>query len=877
MAASLREHEPGTVLTILLLDDDPLSVERIERVRLIGLEDVLGDAAGSVAVANPPGALALAALPALAGKLLEEGAESLMYIGAGQRILGPLAELEALLGKSSLVLVARVGAEHPDPLVAFEGDGARGAFSRELLGFRGGSATNALLSTWPRVFADAGDDGADAVRAWLERLPALSAGVAVLRDAGYGLDPWSLAQRDLGIGSAEALLAGERPVRMFDFSALDPYDPPSLFDGDNRIRLSSTATLGELAERQASEMLAAGFARDFPYAVPYTRLEDGLRLTTTLRTLALSALVEGAVTRSPFREAGRVQLYDFLNQPGERGRAAGLTRLHIAIWEARPALRSSYSHLDGPDGAGFAGWLCVHGIDQEGLVAELLPPTPEVAFRDSNPHVHEGEPRWGVNVAGFFTSELGVGEAARLLIAGLDAGGVPALPIQGNLLPSSRQGSDFAYSLPDEAAYPINIVCINGDGIPVFAREAGGSFFKDRYTIALWWWEVGEPPSSWREAYRFIDEVWVGSQHIYDAIASSSPVPVVRVTLPVIAPELAHRTRSQLGLPEDGFLFLYMHDYHSVAARKNPLGLIEAFKRAFAPGAGAKLVLKSINAELWPQEHERIRQAAGGHPDVELLDAYVSATEKNAMIAHCDCYVSLHRAEGFGLTVAEAMLLGKPVIATRFGGTLEFMNDANSYLVSWEPVLVGEGAYPYPPQGTWAEPDLNEAADLMRRVRAEPAQAAARGERARLDLLEQHSPMAAGRAMARRLSLIHERISDEGLRTLNLPHLPPAQDGKLIEAKIAGAPRIGWDGSRGGGVKEVVYRPVANWARAYAKHQSGVDAELYRAIASVDARLREVAATLQERQQAQHAETLALLRRFGSEIARLRSDRPDES
>ena len=80
-------------------------------------------------------------------------------------------------------------------------------------------------------------------------------------------------------------------------------------------------------------------------------------------------------------------------------------------------------------------------------------------------------------------------------------------------------------------------------------------------------------------------------------------------------------------------------------------------------------MLKSINAAAWPDEHERVALAAAGHPDISLIDAYVSGSEKNAMIAHCDCYVSLHRSEGFGLTAAEAMLLEKPVIATRYGGT----------------------------------------------------------------------------------------------------------------------------------------------------------------------------------------------------------------
>ena len=177
-----------------------------------------------------------------------------------------------------------------------------------------------------------------------------------------------------------------------------------------------------------------------------------------------------------------------------------------------------------------------------------------------------------------------MGEAARLLISGLDARAIPVLPVQGHLVPPSRQGADFAYARIRCAPYPINIVCINGDGVPVFAREAGRAFFKDRHTIALWWWEVGDPPASWSPAYR-VHRRGVGRpQHIYDAIAPTSPVPVVRIELPVVQPAWLPRTRAELGLPEDGFLFLYVHDYHSVAARKNPCGAIEAFRRAFAPG-----------------------------------------------------------------------------------------------------------------------------------------------------------------------------------------------------------------------------------------------------------------------------------------------------
>jgi glycosyltransferase involved in cell wall biosynthesis len=863
LAATLHEHQPDAKLTVLLLGADPKSVDEIEHARLLGLEEVVDAGSGLIAAANPPGALAIAVLPYLAHALLDGGADSLVYLGAGQRVLGALEELTELVSRHQIVLVARSvtdssGAAGDGP--AFAADRSRGAFSRELLALRDGPATRALLAAWPRYFASGDDNGAAAVSAWLSGVPAIAEDVAVLRDPGYGLDPLTLARRPTA-GDDDVLRVADQPARILDFSELDPADPHTCFEGPDRIRLSSAPALAELVDRHAEELLATGYERDSKYPHAFDRLDDGTRLTPTMRTLLVEAIGEGAVTRSPFTGEGRKELYEYCNQPGDRGRSLGLTRLHLAIWEAREDLKLGYPHIDGPDGAGFAGWLCRYGGGEEGLGPALLPPAPELSFRDANPHVHEQEQRWGVNVAGFFTAELGVGEAARLLIAGLDAAEIPALPIQGHLAPPSRQEAQFAHARPDEAAYPINIVCINGDGIPLFAREAGRSFFQDRYTIAMWWWEAGDPPSEWAAAYEFIDEVWVATQHIYDAIAPTSPVPVVRMTLPVLMPQLAQRTRRELGFPEEGFVFLYLHDYHSVAARKNPTGLIEAFRRAFPPGSGAKLVLKSINADTRPEEHERIVLAAGGHPDITLIDGYVSGAEKNAMIANCDCYVSLHRSEGFGLTVAEAMLLAKPVIATRYGGTQEFLNDENAYLVDWEPARIGEGAFPYPPDGVWAEPDLDQAAELMRRVLAEPGQARARGALAREEMLERHSPGVAGAAMKRRLTLIHERMYEQGARSLNLAHLPTTLDGELVPDRIAGAPKISWGRSRLlTYLKWRLQRPVGDWAEAYAEHQRSIDSEMQDEIARIDERLRVLAQTLQDQQQAHHAETLAVLR-----------------
>jgi glycosyltransferase involved in cell wall biosynthesis len=873
MSSTLHEHHPDAELTVLLLDADPDEVADFAGAQLIAAADAVGEQFGLLAAANPAGALSMAVIPHLIRRVLASGDGSVLYVGAGQRVLGLLNALVSLTRDHDVVLVARASVAARS-LIA-QAELGEGAFSWQLLGLRSGTSTSALLDAWPRYFTTEDDEGAGAVRTWIDGIPALVPNVGILRDARYRPDRWSSSVQAPGdfCEMNDELRPDVNSARIIDFGELDAREPQSWFDRPDRVAISSAPELAQLAELHAEQLREAGWSAEGTRQPPYAQLQDGLRLTEAIRALLVNAILVGEVTSSPFVASGRAELYHYLNEPGARGRASGLTRLHMAIWDRRSDLQEAYPHLDGPDGPGFAGWLCAYADEQEGLVPELLPPVPELSYRDADSHAHEDAPRAGVNVVGFFTSELGVGEVARLLIAGLDARRIPALPIQGNLAPPSRQGASFSYADIDDAAYPINVVCVNGDGIPVFAREAGRAFFEDRYTIAVWWWEVGGPPSSWTGAYEFVDEVWVASQYVYDAIAPSSPVPVVKITLPLLLPERVGRTRAQLGLPE-GFVFLYAHDYHSVFARKHPIGLIEAFCKAFAPGSGAKLVLKSINAPTRAHEHERAMHAASRHPDITLIDGYVSAAEKDAMIEQADCYVSLHRSEGFGLTLAEALLMGKPVIATRFGGNMEYMSDENSYLVDYKPTLVGEGVYPYPPDGVWAEPDLDRAAALMRRVFSEREEAQSKGRLARAEMISRHSPDVAGAVMERRLTLIAERMYEEGARSLNLEHLPPLSD--ELRGVAAKPPTINWGRGIASRLKRRALRPLESWILAYVAHETNVDAERRRTISALDDRMRDVARNLKDQQNARHAETMAELRRIKSHLGELAApSRPD--
>jgi len=464
---------------------------------------------------------------------------------------------------------------------------------------------------------------------------------------------------------------------------------------------------------------------------------------------------------------------------------------------------------------------------------------------------HEPALPLGVNLAGYLDATVGVGEAARHLHEALRAAGVAVAPLALHSRDAPREDAP-ASSGAGEAVHPVTIVCANPDGMTGARAELGPGAFEGRHVVGMWWWEAAALPQRWLRAFDLVDEVWAGSRFVADLLAAVSPVPVVHVPLAVPEPVAAAAGREQLGLPA-GFLFGFVYDYASVAGRKNPLGLVEAFARAFPPGADedASLVLKTLGGERFAREHAEVLAAAAAHPRVTVLDRHLPAAEKNALIRELDCYISLHRSEGFGLTIAEAMLLGTPVIATDYGGTRDLLTAFNSLLVDHRLTPIGPGHDPYPAQGEWAEPDLDHAAALMRAALADPEAGRARARRARADVLAHHAPAVAGRAMADRLA-----------RVLTLPHdgrgRPEALDLDGVRERMATGPKAARGADRGprGVVRDAALRAM----RPYTVHQRLVDEELLRALQTIDERVRGLAAGQQA---------------LAAELARLRREREE--
>ena len=345
---------------------------------------------------------------------------------------------------------------------------------------------------------------------------------------------------------------------------------------------------------------------------------------------------------------------------------------------------------------------------------------------------------------------IGLGESARKFTRALDAAGVPYAPAAidlGSVAPA-HPDARAPWLAEAELPFDVSVLWCNPDryGIDVDPATVPGR------RVGRWAWELPALPDEWIAAARWFEEIWTPSRFVADAIRAAVEVPVSVIPMPIerdLAPSLQ---RERWGVARDRTLFLYMFDYHSTTARKNPFGTVEAFARAFPDGAKAALIVKTINAADAPVRHAELQAAAGRHPAIQVTDRVVSGAERSALLAGCDCYVSLHRSEGFGMTIAEAMAHGRPVIATKFGGNTEYMSSRTGYLVRWSPTRVGPEAPPYPEDGLWAEPDLEQAASLMRAVAARPRAAAARGRMGARRIVRAHDPATVGRAIARRLA-----------------------------------------------------------------------------------------------------------------------------
>jgi len=292
---------------------------------------------------------------------------------------------------------------------------------------------------------------------------------------------------------------------------------------------------------------------------------------------------------------------------------------------------------------------------------------------------------------------------------------------------------------------------VNPDYLDVALTSIGHARMQGRHVIACWFWELDVIPESWLPAIEHVDEIMVASGFLEAAFRKVTDKPILRVPIPLSERPDSGLQRTDFGLPERKFIFLCSFDFHSFVARKNPHAVIGAFRAAFPHGRDdVRLLVKSSNGHMHPDALRELIAVTGGDARVILRDEVIEAAHVHALQRCCDAYVSLHRAEGFGLGLAECMALGKPVIATGWSGNLEFMTPSNACLVGYKLVPVA-GRYPESDGAMWAEADVMDAANAMRRLADNPQGAIELGRTASRDIREHLAPERAARHLSARL------------------------------------------------------------------------------------------------------------------------------
>jgi glycosyltransferase involved in cell wall biosynthesis len=775
LAETYLGHHPGHAFVIFVTDAPELTEQDSPAYLVVGLGwlEIDSDEYLRLATFHSSAQLVDAVKPLVLRQLLENY-EVAVHLAAESKVFAPFADIIRLAVDNDLVVTPYTLASLP--LDGLEPSETPGDFDDGFLAVGRGART--YLDRWAEQARGRAPWDAETERGqhWSELFSGLVRHV-VVRDPGLAVAFWNSHERELRDGPEGPMTAHGSPLRFFRFTGYQP-EIPWMLSADclerPRALLSENVALRRLCDTYRGDLRQAGYresADPLPYG--FAALPDGSTLTSLMRQLFFRAWLKADNAKGELVPVGRttekvpphpfgvdqgLAFRQWLASPASPvEQAAGLTRLAAAVWASRADLQAAFPHPRGAHATGFREWCSTHGVTEDLLPRWALPVEP--------PAVSGPVDEFGVNLAGYLTAELGIGEMSRVLHRVLAESGTPVVSVveEFSLSASCRTALDEPETT-GRPRFPLSIIAVNSDFTELLL-DSHPEVGHQRYRIGLWAWELEEFPESMHGGFEFVDEVWTVSEFCRRAIAADSPVPVTTVPIPVLDPGPVKRAVRRDG---DRVRFLFAFDFNSTGGRKNPWGAVTAFQRAFPGRDDVRLVIKATNGELHADSAERLRYAIGGDERIELIENYLTVAELEALYTDSDAYVSLHRSEGFGLTVAEAMIRGLAVIATDYSSTTEFFGSEFGWPIPYRMVEVGAGWPPYQADARWADPDLDAAAEAMRTVADDPAEARRRGDAAREHLLATRSTESATAWIDARLRQAYQVWQDR-----NAPVRPP--------------------------------------------------------------------------------------------------------
>lgn len=652
--------------------------------------------------------------------LFKHGFDEVLYFDPDIQIFAPLTSVtDRLAAGASFVLTPH--ACHPVEREIIPNDLSfmrAGTYNLGFLACSRHPETLPLLRWWSRRLryqcVVAPEEAIFVDQKFLDLLPGFAADCCILRDETCNVAYWNLAQRELTQVQGQWLINGQ-PLTFFHFSGVMPPNPEILSkftvlyrepDLPSAVARILSNYLGLLARVQPGSK----FER-----YSYARFASGTPIPDIVRRLFRQDSLSWA--DDPF------ETYEaFLHRPaiGAAHAAPGLylSNLMAQLHREDRSLQDAFK-LDANGIANYADWFIQNPLDFDlRLIQPMAAFVAESKRRIGSIITNNLEHHTDVDVVGYFDAVVGVGESGRRTVTSLTQAGFNVGTL--DVAAANISQTDLVLTAP------IHIFHVNADQIDYVLCQTEKLRAPGAYKIGVPFWELYEFPGEWVEAIEQMDELWVSSRFVQATLMRKLKIPVIYI--PIALPEFnaTEFGRDQFRLSNDDFLFLTAFDFRSYVQRKNPHGAIKAFRRAFPRQDNVRLVIKTLASEAAPKDLASLREEIGDDPRILLLNETFSQSEMFSLLNVCDCFVSLHRAEGLGQVVIEAMSLGKPVISTDYSGTTDFVRPSTGYPVDFKLIDIEDDQY-LVARGRWADPDLDHAAWLMQRVYRDRAEARRRG------------------------------------------------------------------------------------------------------------------------------------------------------
>jgi polysaccharide pyruvyl transferase WcaK-like protein/glycosyltransferase involved in cell wall biosynthesis len=708
-----RWHPEASMVT--LIADDP-SLERNDGRMSVGKLRLPQGELSKMAAMYDVTEFATALKPWLLSQLLDQGFDQVWYIDPDIRLFAPLSPVRWSLDEHAVALT-------PHALTAYPRDamGPSEAVIRHAgiynLGFIGVTPrAREFLNWWgERLLTDAVVDLDSALftdQRLVDFAPAFT-DVAILDSPGLNVAYWNLHERIVESDPAGSYLINREPLYFFHFSGFDPRTPLKLtrHAGENpRVSVHQYPALPEIVANYVDDLNAHEFSSRVTTPYSWGTSAGGVPLDRMIRQAYRSAVLRSphAIPPNPFSHEETAAFEEWVTITlGAHWRL--VPTLLRDMWVQRQDFQATFVLPCGSGAVGFLKWAKgnpwipkdVQQLCEEGL--QLLDET-AVAL---NPR--------GFNVVGYFHAGIGLGEASRRTASALLGTGFP-LHFVGETAELANGRGSFKSPVHTNLRFTNSIVAVNADAVTPVIQRHGIRREPGRRNIGVWFWELEEFPRTYSPVFQYFDEIWAASTFMQQAIAAVSPIPVHKTIMEIPLVQKDHLPdRRSVGFDER-FTFFYTYDANSIFQRKNPLGAIAAYRDAFPTEGETRLVIRTMNSNRHPEDFAQLVAAKGGRDDIEIIDAIRSLPIATAEIAQADCFVSLHRSEGFGLNIATAAAAGTPVISTNYSGPTDFLLPESAWLTDYQMTRVGDGSRPYPANALWAEPNHEHAVANLRDV-----------------------------------------------------------------------------------------------------------------------------------------------------------------